>query len=633
MRNLFFIASPVTAGILFLLSFLILWKGGKSVDATWLFALAASTAGLLQIVRAPTRAVHPAVWWSAFAFVLLTILSYVMTGTRNYGLDEVMHTVSLFILFQWVVTLQSERTERRIERVIGATTLLAITVGIAVYMLQPVSRFVGTFFDYRFHTDYWPNAWAEFLLLSVPILFAIVLRRARTPRDQHIAGLVLGIALASLFLSYSRGAVLCFIAQLLVFVLLVLWRRRASFSLRSAVSTSVIMLASSFVVFFGINQIRAQIYHVESVVSKVTFTADEGTSSVSERSSFWSQSFQLALSRPILGHGPYSFRFVQPGIQSEVLATSDHPHNVLLKYASERGIPAAVAFVLFLLLIGLAYLRRTTHSWFSLLAGIGVFGVLLHNMIDFNLQFLGISFPLFVVLGLLCPVSLHLSTFRFQRIVTVLLSILLLIVTVREAYALWQTSQARHASAAGDKATAIEHFDSVEWAMFSRDDWLTRSILALERKDYLTAEANAQRYIVLNQSDARGFRLLGDIYLAWGQREDALRAYEKAYNRSSRNDLGIARGYATLLAEKTDDLDRLRAEFDHLLIDFEKAILRNSHFVALSKNVEEFDALTRLLARLYPEDRDIYAAMRDRVGKHAEEERSKYRARPTGFLW
>jgi O-antigen ligase len=56
----------------------------------------------------------------------------------------------------------------------------------------------------------------------------------------------------------------------------------------------------------------------------------------------------MSWERPMIGFGPGTFRFVQPQLQHEVLATSDHPHNVFLKLAMERGWPAATFFCFFL---------------------------------------------------------------------------------------------------------------------------------------------------------------------------------------------------------------------------------------------------------------------------------------------
>lgn len=621
-------------GLLGFLCFSILWKGGKAVDATWLLTVVASFVALSAVRARAAFSVSALLFWPAVLFVLWTGFSFVFTSTRTYGVDEVLQTTSLVLVFFSVHALLTERLKLRFAQIVSLSTLIAAALGCIVYVYQPVSRFVGSFFDYRFHTDYWPNAWAEYLLLAWPILLWTMCVRGQRRENLWSAAVVLGFVFATGLLSYSRGAFLCFIAQCAVLALLVLWKKRSRFPLLPALRVAVLSLLVALLFFTGINAVRRQAHETESVAAKVSFSASEGTSSVSERIAFWRQSFILLEEKPLFGHGPYSFRFVQPSVQEEVLATSDHAHNVILKLAMERGIVAALLFIWIFGFAAWQYLRTPHPDWLTLLAGVSVFGVILHNMIDYNLQFVGIALPLWMLLAFVVPrTEMQRRAAVLRASAVALIAALLLAVASREAYGLSLSSAARHAWAEGDAETALRQFARVEWALFSRDDWLTRSIIALEAGDLLDAEAYAQRYVVFNPDDARGFRLLGDIYLAWGQREDALRAYEKAYARSSRNDLGIARGYATLLLEQPDMLRILRPEFDRLLLQFENAILRNAHFVAISKNVEEFDQMTHVLSRAFPEDREVYTAMRNRVVEHAEEERALYRARPSGFLW
>jgi Mg/Co/Ni transporter MgtE len=110
-----------------------------------------------------------------------------------------------------------------LARIISVATLLACGVGVFVYILQPVSRFAGTFFDYRFHTDYWPNAWAEFLLLSLPLLcWSLFLRRNRDlvkiTDTELFRGIVLGFVLGCFFLSFSRGGIIALGLEVIIFM-------------------------------------------------------------------------------------------------------------------------------------------------------------------------------------------------------------------------------------------------------------------------------------------------------------------------------------------------------------------------------------------------------------------------------
>src|SRR5205085_2079694 len=101
---------------------------------------------------------------------------------------------------------------------VSISAIIAAVVGVSVYIFQPVDRFVGTFFDFRFQTDYWPNAWAEFLLLAWPLLLLWLQPWRKKLRPLRLV--LFGFVFGTLFLSYSRGAFLTFIGQLALLGLL-----------------------------------------------------------------------------------------------------------------------------------------------------------------------------------------------------------------------------------------------------------------------------------------------------------------------------------------------------------------------------------------------------------------------------
>jgi hypothetical protein len=186
-----------------LLAFVILWKGGKSLDATWLLV---GVAGLVTFIRYWNKSdsissfhLPNVLWWSLILFVGWSVLSYVFSTTQNYGLDEILRDGSLILLLLWVVSQPEEsrhKMREAVASVIVYSTFVACIIGIAVYVLQPVSRFVGTFFDFRFHTDYWPNAWAEYLLLAWPMVLLWALNTT-IPRTSFARCALLGFVIGS----------------------------------------------------------------------------------------------------------------------------------------------------------------------------------------------------------------------------------------------------------------------------------------------------------------------------------------------------------------------------------------------------------------------------------------------------
>lgn len=671
--------------VLILLALSILWKGGKSLEMTWLLAGLVSMLTIIQWIARGNRrrdgdrllemkqgmSSHRAevpfgLWAVALAYAVWAIFSYAFSETKNYGVDEVLRSASFMLLFLWVAREQiegeSEGMRRWFPTVMTGSAAAAVLIGIAVYALQPVNRFVGTFFDYRFATDYWPNAWAQFLLLAWPMAALLCWRQADERRRRVLLGMV-SVILAALFLSYSRGAMLAFIGQcamlLTLFGAVVMrdmrYRRMLRQIIRSFALKSCVVLVAAVVLFAGANRLRSSFHPVQSVSEKLTFTAAEGTSSINERAQFWEQASTLARQMPLLGWGPYSFRFVQPQFMEHVRATSDHPHNVLLKLSMERGYIAAILFAsLYGIVIGLAafsfFTTRKANSpgrdAFAIASLGAVTGLLLHNFIDFNLQFTAIGIACTVLLGMLVSpsapmhanVSISFRRWRIRKVLSrleMLLAVLLLFCALWEGVFLVTSSFGRHAMAGGDTATALRWFERSHAGLFSRDLYLSEAQIFMEDEQYDRTLAALDTYRALNPHDARGWKLRGDLFLRTDRNEEALAALEEAYARGRYTDAGIMRMLLEAVQRTQDEAASAarKLEFDALFSAYAQAVERNTHFIALSHDVEELQEISRLLSALYPVDAQRYEAISRSAVEHAEEERTRLKARAPGMLW
>lgn len=640
MRNLKITTEQI---VLAFLAVIIVWKGGKALDAVWLQSLLAF-AVLFFSRKAKSQNVPLLLLIIAVLLFGWTVASFVFSATQNYGFDEVLQAASLTLLMMWAAARRQEDScfPGRFAQTVSFAGVLACGVGIVVYVLQPVSRFVGTFFDHRFHTDYWPNAWAQFVLLMWPLLLWTLFTRneKKVPkllRHDWMKGVILGFVCACLFLSYSRGGFIAFGGQLVVLGLLALLFQRRVVTWKRVPLTVLSAAVTALLLFSGINSIRDNFHDVQSVVEKATFSADEGTSSVSERKDFWMQAATLAQQRPVFGWGPYSFRFLQPHIQKGVLQTSDHSHNVFLKYASERGIPAAAFLCLVFLMSlfsGLRLIRqKSSQVPLEVFLVVAIAGVIAHNLIDYNLQFVGIALPLWLSIGILVSRP-GLSKLKVRRRIELLTAFVLLFFTLFEGANLAMSSRARRAEAHGNGLEALRRYALTDSSLFPRDAWLARGAILLSLNQLPQAEQALDRSLGYNDQDGRAWRLLGDIYLRWNKRQDALRAYEKAYNFAKYNDIGITRGLIYLLREQdADELRERRHEFDLLLNEFGLAILQNAHFIALGRNVEDLVSLCDLLAETYPDDAEAYRQLARKTQVHANQERAKTASRPRGILW
>ncbi len=664
---------PLLDQILFgFVLFSVLWRGGKGLESVWILV---GVAGILtihsfiiergQIEDGRERKLSLVVWGSVIAFIGWTALSYYFSSTANYGLDEVLRDGALVLIFLWTMRramgTDAEMFIQRFAMTITMATILAIAFGVLVYAMQPVNRFVGTFFDYRFHTDYWPNAWAQYLLLAWPMM--LLLMKGKTGRTMLAGYGILGITFGALLLSYSRGAMIALGGQIF---LLGIWHGFPYKSLRvgsrTIFSISMICLVA-FGMFLSVNILRGNYHPVQSVTEKITFTADEGGSSVSERAQFWHQSMELIQQKPLYGWGPYSFRFIHQRLQTGVLQTSDHPHNLFLKLAVERGVPAAIFFLLLLfyilfpvgkLLVADSWLLGNVQQpsispseWPTNRAGnyqlffcIAVLGVLAHNLIDYNLQFVGIALPFWMMLGMLAVMRAEridktvILNKKCIQILELIITAILLLIALYEGMYLITSSVGRHAEARGDSVRALRWYDRSTGEYFSRDMHVSLALLATKNGDTDRAKEAITTYLGLNAQDPRGWRLQGDIARQNGDANTAMVAYQKAYDLGRWNDLSITLALAETLSGKDHkDLEKLRPEIDILLNAFADGITRNAHFIALSHNAEDAIALAGLLAAAFPKDAPRYEVLAAKMDYAMRMERTKVRSRPAGYLW
>ncbi|MCA9371218.1 MAG: hypothetical protein KC680_04625, partial [Candidatus Peregrinibacteria bacterium] len=71
----------------------IVWRGGKSLDMTWILIGVVSIATITYHLRFSTReksGIPAYLWYAVITFIAITVLSFVYSTTRNYGFDEVL---------------------------------------------------------------------------------------------------------------------------------------------------------------------------------------------------------------------------------------------------------------------------------------------------------------------------------------------------------------------------------------------------------------------------------------------------------------------------------------------------------------------------------------------------------------
>ncbi len=260
------------------------------------------------------------------------------------------------------------------------------------FSLSPTDRLSGFFHGYESYTFY-PNAAALFLLAVLPFNVNLCLHK-----ERFWYGL-LALNASAFLLTLSRGA---YLVALGCGVLAAAFSVRKLFTRKTVKSLLCLsltgLLALSFA--FSLNTLKTDGL---VVTDRLLLKDDAGFASVSERVDFWKGAWQMSLDHPWTGVGPGGFGAFYPAYQNNWLALSDHPHNVLLKLSSESGFPAALLFAGFLVLIFLPAFKRLLKKpkGSEVALFLAALAFLLHNLIDYNLNFTVLSALFFVLLALL----------------------------------------------------------------------------------------------------------------------------------------------------------------------------------------------------------------------------------------
>lgn len=218
-------------------------------------------------------------------------------------------------------------------------------------------------------------------------------RRSETFAWTWLAILCCAVIGLAVFLSLSRAGSLILLATLFfVFVLLQLRRGGHRHALPARVS-AILLVAT---VGLGL------VYGVDALIERFD-TLEE-----SERPVVYRDTLALIADHPLSGVGPglYRWRF-RPYQTLETKSQYIHAHNDFLEIAAEWGLPVAIAVWGFIVWRFLRCLRtflsrhRSPASrGMALGCSAAIFGILLHSLVDFNLQIPANLAVFSIVLGL-----------------------------------------------------------------------------------------------------------------------------------------------------------------------------------------------------------------------------------------
>lgn len=306
-----------------------------------------------------------------------------------------------FLLASFIIGVNFLTTRGRLQTL---ANFLAI-YGLALAMFALIQHFTwnGKFYWFRPNTSsasaFGPfvnhNNFAGYMEMLLPIPVALITSRAvRSEMKLFYAfsAAVIGVALLA---SLSRGGMIALAAEL---IFIAVWSSRArgkdavhGTTLRrdrfALLKKGGAVVAISMAIFAGIIWIGP-----DKIVGRIANSGDKGESFYTSRGWIWKDTLSMIAANPVLGVGLGAYETAYP-IYSHSGGTLsvEFAHNDYLQVLADGGILGGAIAVAFLVMFGRAFSRGLNATdplvrGIALGGGAGIFALLVHSMMDFNLQ-------------------------------------------------------------------------------------------------------------------------------------------------------------------------------------------------------------------------------------------------------
>ena len=218
------------------------------------------------------------------------------------------------------------------------------------------------------------------MLVPFPLVFAMM---THWPKSLRVLfGFVALIMASTIFLSRSLGGMFAFAAQVIILGLIVGFRERSR--LPALLLLVIVGLLAGWLFLLSPGGISERIGRLQDPLAQ---------SGAGDRLAIVKDSLKMIKARPILGWGLGTFPEVYPSFRSFYTNFFvNEAHNDYIQVAVEMGLAGFAATCWFIALVFRGGLRRTARwrtdirSAVVLAAMIGVAGILVHSLADFNLQ-------------------------------------------------------------------------------------------------------------------------------------------------------------------------------------------------------------------------------------------------------
>ena len=379
------VPSVLVFGLFVLLAFGILAFGAVHEWSTFLFEAGSAVLFLIwagmQFASGQVKLSNNPLYLPALCFFLL-VLAQIGLRTSAYGYVskyEVLHYVSYgIVLFIAAECVREERVRKKfvlaliVFGVIYAFFALAqelISNGKIFWIYAPRSNgaIYGSYVNH--------NHYAGLMEMLVPVPLVVSMGHLLSGGKRALVAFCAVLMASTIFLSRSRGGMIAFVLQIVLFAAFALVQRRNYRVAIGLLAVSVLILG--FLFFVGKGQVLGRLGDLAPGI-RLEITKD---------------CFRMFAHRPVLGWGLGTFPTVYPSYRTFYTNYFiNEAHNDYAQLLVETGLLGFALMLWFLVrLYGCTRVssRRWEFKWdgaLSLAALLGCTGILFHSFVDFNLQ-------------------------------------------------------------------------------------------------------------------------------------------------------------------------------------------------------------------------------------------------------
>jgi len=324
---------------------------------------------------------------SGFGFLILLQIVLGLSAYRHDTISGALlycaYAMLCFLSAQTLLRSSQARTIAVILALYGFTVAaFALLQGIApngkLFWVRQPSMGGAIYGPYVNHNHY-----AGLMEMLVPILPVLSLTRLVGDRERIAAGVAAAIMVGTVFLSGSRGGMLAIFVEL-AFLAVVLLRQRRSIRIIVGVVAFAVVLVGLLTWLGG-----------KELTSRVSSISTEARTELSGgmRLSIDRDALRMFANKPVLGWGLGTFPVVYPQYRSFYTNFFvNEAHNDYLQLLCEVGLLGFGTMVWFLVVVYRSAMRKIAN-WMSDVSGavtlactLGLTGILVHSLLDFNLQ-------------------------------------------------------------------------------------------------------------------------------------------------------------------------------------------------------------------------------------------------------